>query len=66
METYKIIRVLEFINEYCKEKDRCDGCPFYDADDYECYLLKEGRVVYPSQWDIGIIKEKLKHKERLD
>ena len=64
MKTYKIIRVLECIKEYCKEKSRCEECPFYDSSNYECYLLKEG-MIYPAEWEVGIIKGKLMDIERI-
>ena len=65
MNKHKIIRVLEFIKDYCNEKNSCEKCPFHNSNFYACNLTMEG-TLYPAQWDVGNIKENLNYKERID
>ena len=64
MEKHKIIRVLEFIKDYCNEKNRCNDCPFYKSEDYECNLTRHD-LLYPAQWDVDSIKGKLFDKDKI-
>lgn len=62
MEKHKIIRVLEFMKDYCVEHDeqciKCK-CPF-ESSEGKCLLSD-----YPVQWDINIIKRNLFDKDKL-
>lgn len=64
MKTKKIIKVLEFIMEYCKNRNECKNCPFYESDEYECSFIKE-RCLYPTEWGIKNIKANLTDKEKI-
>jgi hypothetical protein len=64
MKTKKLIKAIKFIKRYCAEKDDCDGCPFYNLDKTDCYLLSVG-MIYPAQWDVKAIKNNLKDVEEL-
>ena len=61
MKTKKIIKVLKFINDYCRVRD-CGMCKFSNQ---QLCNLSDGNGKLPESWDVEAIERNLKDIEKI-
>lgn len=61
MKTKKIIKALNFVKNYCEERD-CFDCEFSNSG---VCTFTDNDGDFPLGWDIDIIESNLRNKERI-
>lgn len=51
-ELQELLQAARLIQNYCRSREYCEECPFYDG--YDCEL----QIDPPHQWDVYDVKEK--------